>query len=618
LKKRQRELLIHMLDNSSFVPVKVYADRFHISEKSIRRDIEELNELLMDYQAEIVKKAGTGIILDIDAENRVKLGVFLDRLSNSDIGREPFAKVVERKQDLLLNVLLRAPELFSIASLSEEYFISKSSIHTDVLSLEEDLRNYQLSMIKNSSGTFVQGNEIQIRRALLNELHAFIRHYGIDEIINGDVIVSEFVQREIEELFKKKYLDVINEILKGIHNDGVIDQKLSLQEQQWLRLGILIQLYRIERFGMINESRNDRVALFAESEVFHKVLGFMKDTLDSALTIEEMSFLNWLLSSVNLNAASNVNLEEVSEKFTDDFIDAFSAITGLSLRSKEAFCLSIRQHIFFMLSRVASNQKFKNPILDKMRTEYRAMEKVCRIICWILCQKHGLALINDDEISYLMVYIQSELIDYESTIETAVLFDEKNSLRNLFKVQLHKRFHNLHITFMDHYSDDVKGRYDLILSTIMTDDMADTCVAIQPILGEHEYDLIDAMITKIISDKKNYYLELVRILNDLHDISVHVEAMDRRGSLSQTDDVMMEIEGGSNIRYEYVFQREAGNSCLILLDEKGAIACIEFLMNNWDYMLFSSKLIYLLENCPSNIITKFEKHVAEEWKQRYE
>ena len=38
-----------------------------------------------------------------------------------------------------------------------------------------------------------------------------------------------------------------------------------------------------------------------------------------------------------------------------------------------------------------------------------------------------------------------------------------------------------------------------------------------------------------------------------------------------------------------------------------------FLFNDWDYMLFASKFIYLLENSPSDIVNQFKKNVSEVW-----
>lgn len=54
------------------------------------------------------------------------------------------------------------------------------------------------------------------------------------------------------------------------------------------------------------------------------------------------------------------------------------------------------------------------------------------------------------------------------------------------------------------------------------------------------------------------------------------------------------------------------NRLLIQMKEnQGMNIC--FLFNDWDYMLFASKFIYLLENSPSDIVNQFKKNVSEVW-----
>lgn len=605
MKKRQLDIVWKMLQESEYIPVKDFALQMQISEKSIRRDMEDLQCFLKEYDARIIKKVGTGIRLDISPSEKIKLLEHLRQLYSAEhLNQLTFAGTVERKQDLLLSILFRTPQIFSVSGLAEEYFISKSSIHSDMVSLEACLKNYQLSIVKNMQGSYIQGNEIQIRRALLNEVYAFTRIYSQEDIFNGKIVVSKYVKSKMEALFDDCYVSPLIEILESNH--GNIAPKLTYLEQSWLMLGILIQLYRIKTCGMIYKENDERVAMFERTKIFDAIVCYEEDIIGEELTIEEMSFLDWLLSGVGLNIRHMFNLEEVADSFSDDFIDAFSAITGLSLRSKAAFCLNVRQHIFFMLSRVASGQKFKNPILEKMRAEYRAMEMVCRIITQILCHKYQLSAINDDEISYLMVYIQSEIIDYETTIETAVVFDEKRSLRNLFQVQLNKRFHNLQITFVDSYTEKLHERYDLVLSTIPIYD--EEGVYVSAVLGESEYDLIDKTITKIISDKKDYFLELVRILNDLHDIGIEIITTPIE-NLQETN-LIWEMHG--NCQNYRCMHHKKGINRLSLLEGKQGME-ISFVLNSWDYMLFSSKLVYLLENSPSEVVEQLKNYLEVEW-----
>lgn len=606
MKKRQLDLLCKMIDENQYISVKEYAKLMNVSEKSIRRDLDELTELLDQFNGKIIKKSGIGILLDVPLENKSKFISYINQLYKLDGYQCMVAGLNARKQDLKLNLLLNAPNVFSITILAEEYYISKSSIHMDLNSLESELHQYQLSIIKNTGGSYIQGNEIQIRRALLNELYLFLQDYHFEDISLEKIDVSKNVYSKLLKVFDKEHVEKIKNVIEISQPESF--RKLSYREKKWLITGILLQLYRMKQFGMICKEDDGRVAMFDHIEGFHEIVNCEESIIGTKLAIEELSFLDWLFANVGLTYIPKVNLEETAEMFSDDFIDAFSAIIGLPLRSKENFCLSVRQHIFFMLTRVSNNQKFKNPILERMRNEYRAMEMVCRIICKILCSKYRLPEINDDEISYLMVYIQSELICYESTLNTAIVFDEKPSLRSFFQAQLNRRFHNLKIEFFDSISDVSIDKYDLILSTIGLEDKSYNYVS--SILNENDFDLIDSLITKIISDKKNYLLELKRILNDLHDIGVMIE-LKSNIKLKKNSNIIWEIQIGIH-NYCCAQNLEKENRLLIQMKEnQGMNIC--FLFNDWDYMLFASKFIYLLENSPSDIVNQFEKNVSEVW-----
>ena len=101
--------------------------------------------------------------------------------------------------------------------------------------------------------------------------------------------------------------------------------------------------------------------------------------------------------------------EEESRKtavaFGEDFIDAFSVITGINLRTKSTFYVNVISHITLMLNRAASSTPARNPIIDILLENYKGTINVCQIICRILTEKFRLPEISFDEICYLMLYI---------------------------------------------------------------------------------------------------------------------------------------------------------------------------------------------------------------------
>ena len=203
MKKRQLDLLCKMIDENQYISVKEYAKLMNVSEKSIRRDLDELTELLDQFNGKIIKKSGIGILLDVPLENKSKFISYINQLYKLDGYQCMVAGLNARKQDLKLNLLLNAPNVFSITILAEEYYISKSSIHMDLNSLESELHQYQLSIIKNTGGSYIQGNEIQIRRALLNELYLFLQDYHFEDILLEKIDVSKNVYSKLLKVFDK-------------------------------------------------------------------------------------------------------------------------------------------------------------------------------------------------------------------------------------------------------------------------------------------------------------------------------------------------------------------------------------------------------------------------------
>lgn len=617
MNERQKRFVKLLLETNEYLPVKYYADILNISEKSIRRDIESINYYMKKYNGTIDKKTGIGIMLDIDSKNKIRFMHDLEMMFLSTSNKINDAS--ERVNEIKLYLLLCSPNIFTLNELSKKFYISKSTIHEYLGIIEQDLKEYEITIDKSMSGTRIIGSEFHIRKAIIEQFKHYFNKYDLLEndfdiklIANSfdflqDVFINDLYTVRIEQLFKS-----INES---------IDRKLTIHEMKWIKISLAIQIYRLKMNCMINKEKQERILLMQyESKLSKICIKFITNILKNDITIEEISFVNWILSNINLNNTTKLSskrIENITESFTSDFIDAFSAITGLSLRNKEKFYENISQHIFFMLLRVNNGQRFQNPILEKMRNEYRAMEKVCTIICWLLCQKYKLNTINTDEISYLMAYIQGEILDLESKLNCIVIYDSLNSLRSFFKVQLNRRFPNLTINFAEHFEKNYLKEYDLMLDTISKKEDKGICnyINISPMLLNEELDSIDDVIVDIISNKKDYYRELIRITNDLNDIGVSIELEFDSNRIVENCETLLKIESVFAHSYVYCYQEIDKNVCFISFDDENKIKQVSFLMNNWDYMLFSAKLVYLIENCPLQILEKFRKYILDEWRK---
>lgn len=128
-----------------------------------------------------------------------------------------------------------------------------------------------------------------------------------------------------------------------------------------------------------------------------------------------------------------------SESFVNDFIDAFSIITEFNIREEYSLYQNVMSHISLMLARVTENNQARNPLVSQITEEYEEVTKICRIICWILEKKFSLPEISIDEICYLALYIQGEIMEQEENAVIMILlfprriWREKPGIYHMFR-----------------------------------------------------------------------------------------------------------------------------------------------------------------------------------------
>lgn len=100
MKQRQLKVIQLLLENKEYLSAKTYANLLGISEKSFRRDLEELEPFFKKYDAEVIKKIGVGVLLEVDPQQRILLNAEIEKLVWIDRQgkRIPFIKRNESKE----------------------------------------------------------------------------------------------------------------------------------------------------------------------------------------------------------------------------------------------------------------------------------------------------------------------------------------------------------------------------------------------------------------------------------------------------------------------------------------------------------------------------------------
>ncbi|MDT5741923.1 HTH domain-containing protein, partial [Streptococcus pneumoniae] len=161
-KQEQMETLLLLLrDSKDYISAKVLGEKLNCSDKTVYRLVKGINKDC-PVEAFILSEKGRGFKLN-------------PRSSLVDVDgnfTEAFDPEV-RREKLLERLLLTAPKPHSIYDLGEEFYVSESVVLKDRQILQESLAIYGLDLKMRQRKLFIDGDEAQIRSAILNLLPMF-------------------------------------------------------------------------------------------------------------------------------------------------------------------------------------------------------------------------------------------------------------------------------------------------------------------------------------------------------------------------------------------------------------------------------------------------------------
>lgn len=233
---RQHRLLRFLLQQQEYATLLSLAEQFAVSEKTIQRDLNIINDYLAEWNIRADKKAGAGVLLV--AENMADL-LQLEQKINGENDDAGGIMGHARRVKIASQLLSETPKETSINKLSERYFISNASIVNDLRIIEEWITPLGLQLIRSQSGTRIKGNENSVRQAmaaLINGLmnhqepgsvnhsrldpgsyKALVQYFGEEDVAFVQALLQEMEQALAYPLGEPYYINIFTHILIMMH-----------------------------------------------------------------------------------------------------------------------------------------------------------------------------------------------------------------------------------------------------------------------------------------------------------------------------------------------------------------------------------------------------------------
>ena len=473
--KRELEILKYIIKYNGIISYKLLSEFLFINERSIRYDVDKINEVLKDNSYPQIEKIEKGKIKYIDLDI---LSTIIDKFLKS-------IDITEYKDEILLFKVLFF-ERINLKNIEDEFGVSRTSVKNILKIVKDELKTNQLKLeIEIQKGLILVGNEEDIRKAQLK----FILNYSKD-IYFANIIEKYYqkIDRSKIESFLKLLIDNTNHIIS---------------DEPYLNLYYYILI-------MIDRIKNKKFILEVENQVFFQGLKEYK-TIDEFLNILEKEYK----ISINLNEKIKLtdyflgshcySAENSSYKFwieidiiAKNIIKIFSQNMGVNLSKDKTLLKGIINHLKPTIHRLKNKQILENSILKDFLKLYKPIFIVTKKSIKPLKDFINLD-ITEDEIAFLAIHFKAAL-DRTNRLE-----NRKNNLlivcssgygtSKLLSQQINENF-SVNVTEVIPFyklKDYPLNNIDLVVGTVNIDEieLQKPCITISTILSKEDIILLE-------------------------------------------------------------------------------------------------------------------------------
>lgn len=459
LNERQKMIIKIIVDsNNEYIPVNKIATLLNISEKTVYRELERIEEL-NEFKIEKVKGKGIKITeINKNLKSFYEIGnIIIEKFS-----------VKQRRYDIYYNLLIDSPRNTTLNLLSEKYFVGQASIVNDIKYIQENLLFKELILKKDKNGTRIEGTENNIRKAI----SYLIEKYKIENEVKTETSsrIDSITYNELVLKFGEINLQKVEMIIK------------QAEEKLFYRLGdvyyvnlcihILIMLKRCESF----ERKYDVPKIEIKDKYLYSIainiVEFLKR--EFCINIQENEVYNiyqYLCSSgiAKLDKNFNKKIKFDGEEYFIEFLEKIKEKLNIDIEEMENLYLMFRIHIKALLNRIRFNIEISNSLLEEIKGNFGCLYMEIKKILKTLSKENILNKISDDEIGYIVMYYQVVLENKKEERKVLIVCSSGIGISQLLKNRIENKIKSIIVVDtlpnIEIEKKELNG-IDLIISTV--------------------------------------------------------------------------------------------------------------------------------------------------------
>lgn len=367
--------------------MKELAEQFKVSTRTIRNDLEQINEFLNKNKLSGVSLGKQGVIETGKDMERARQYLFQDDFYSYKLEKH------ERKM-FMATLLICERDYRTLSNLADCMYVSRSTVVQDLDGLKAFFKKHKLYVVSHSNkGLILEGEERNKRLLLLSMIKS-------NESVYREAPVFERLIRSLKEECRVDMEDLktMEKVINlAEHFSGRFLTDTSFTN---LKYFLVLSLYRmrLKKYAEQDSKKNSKY------EMAGYILKQLSDFAGIEVMEEEIKFLGRILNEMRYIKKTTSNQEIVKmQVITRTFIEHVSIDIDLNLQGDYIFYENLINHLESMFSSAIQDNTV-NSVVTEVLERYPKIQEAVQNNVSVLEEYIGRKL-NEVEISYIVVHI---------------------------------------------------------------------------------------------------------------------------------------------------------------------------------------------------------------------
>jgi len=368
------------------IRIKDLSEMFHVSERSIKYDLENIRYFFEDYDLEIQSQTGKGIWIDCTDEKREEMIRTLAKLQQENL----YYNQTMRMHMILLQLFM-SDGFLTAGELAENLNVNRNTVLNDIDTICEYLRKTDISLErKQRTGYRLTGKEEDLRYFFEVQIQKSLSVYDVylmtERIKYGNF--EEPIRINLPEGFTKNYYFIESTMHKLFYDNSV--ENLQKENITLIIIRLMISLVRTELNCLIGEEE-----IMDDAELkMHYLYGYWSE-------IFHLSGLSAYRDEIYyIEGRQDSQISEVDiASFTTELIKNAGDKSKFPYEEDNTLYSRILSHLTLSLKEDIKENPFNTSILKNHSPLFLAVKEVCHKYL-----PNNQLIHNDSFISYIVLH----------------------------------------------------------------------------------------------------------------------------------------------------------------------------------------------------------------------